>query len=75
MKDYRSEFENSKKEYLEYHTQIKILKQVVQEKNENITMQMNELEGWMVLYDKSKKDLKEKIVNIGENLDNVAIIF
>ena len=60
LKDYRSEFENSKKEYLEYHTQIKILKQVVQEKNENITMQMNELEGWMVLYDKSKKDLKEK---------------
>ena len=24
---------------------------------------------------KIKKDLKEKIVNIGENLDNVAIIF
>lgn len=60
MEDYRYEFENSKKEYLEYHTQIKILKQVVQEKNENILMQLNEVEGWIVLHEKIKKELKEK---------------
>ena len=58
--DYRYEFENSKKEYLEYHTQIKILKQVVKEKNENIYMQLNEVEAWAVTNDKIKKQLDEK---------------
>lgn len=45
---------------MEYHTQIKILKQVVTEKNELILMQLNENEGWVVMYDKLKKELKEK---------------
>jgi|LauGreDrversion4_2_1035121.scaffolds.fasta_scaffold495757_1 hypothetical protein len=60
IKDYRYEFENNKKEYLEYHTQIKILKQVVTEKNEIIIMQMNEIETWVVMHDRLKKELKEK---------------
>jgi hypothetical protein len=64
LKEYKFEFENSKKEYLEYHTQIKILRQVVGEKNENILMQLNEIEGWFVMHEKVKKELKEKNAHI-----------
>ena len=60
MVSFRSEFEISKKQYLDYLTQIKILKQVVQEKNENILMQFNEVESWVVLHNKIKKELREK---------------
>ena len=45
-------FDNSKKEYIEYHTQIKILKQTLEEKKENIYMLTEESDMWRSELDK-----------------------
>ena len=61
MKDLETElietknlFENSKKDYIERHTQLKILKQSLNERNENIEMLSEEVETWMTEYEKEK---------------------
>jgi chromosome segregation ATPase len=47
LNEFKNIFENSKKEYIEYLTQIKILKQSLTEKNENIEMITEEVQMWM----------------------------
>ncbi len=46
LKDFLSQHENSKKDFIEFHTQIKIMKQSIQQKNENILMLTEETEIW-----------------------------
>jgi chromosome segregation ATPase len=45
-------FDNSKKEYIEFHTQIKILRQTLEEKRENIEMLTEEVDTWRTEYDR-----------------------
>ena len=45
-------FDNSKKEYIEFHTQIKILKQTLEEKRENIEMLTEEVDIWRNDYER-----------------------
>lgn len=47
LENYKKIFDNSKKEYIEFYTQIKILKQSLLEKNENIQMVTEEVGTWM----------------------------
>ena len=38
--------ENSKKEYIDFYTQIKMLKQLIEQKEENIMMLTEEVDTW-----------------------------
>jgi len=54
IKNYQDFSESSKKEHIEYHTQIKILKQYLDEKEENIHMVTEEMSQWMNEYLKER---------------------
>ncbi len=54
IKNYQEFSESSKKEHIEYHTQIKILKQSLDEKEENIHMVTEEMNQWMKEYLKER---------------------
>ncbi len=58
LKSLEDNFDNSKKEYIEFHTQIKILKQSLEEKKENIEMLSEEVETWRFAYDKELMEHK-----------------
>ncbi len=52
--EYQEQNESTKKEHIEFHTQIKILKQALDEKEENILMCVEEMNQWMVDYMKER---------------------
>jgi hypothetical protein len=48
----KKQFDESKKEFIDFHTQIKILRQTLEEKKENIVMLTEEVEIWRNEYSK-----------------------
>ena len=56
LKDYQDTNESSKKEHIEFHTQIKILRQSLTEKEENIQMVTEEVKQWMYEYMKAREN-------------------
>ena len=69
LEDCNLQVKNFELEHIEYHTQIKILKQTLEEKDENIEMLTNEVETWI-------NDLyKERIAhyNAEQNISNLEI--
>ena len=55
LKDYQETNESSKKVHIEFHTQIKILRQSLVEKDENIQMVTEEANQWWYEYVKTKE--------------------
>ena len=55
MSDFKSDFEVSKKDNIEHVTQVKILRQIINEKNENIHMLSEEVENWIYQLEMEKK--------------------
>jgi len=55
LKDYQEANESSKKIHIEFHTQIKILRQSLIEKEENIQMVTEEANLWKYEYEKARE--------------------
>jgi hypothetical protein len=54
----QKDFDNNNKEFINYETQIKILKQSLEEKMENILMLAEESDIWRLAYENEIKDHK-----------------
>jgi chromosome segregation ATPase len=73
LNDIKNIFELNRKDHIEFHTQIKILKQSLNEKTENVYMLTEELNTWMTMYhnvNKAFDESKKRIYAIEEKLDS-----
>jgi hypothetical protein len=73
LNDIKNVFELNRKDHIEFHTQIKILKQTLMEKTENVFMLREEVNTWMLMYGNICKDhdeAKKRIYALEEKLDS-----
>jgi predicted transcriptional regulator len=73
LDDIKNIFELNRKDHIEFHTQIKILKQSLNEKTENVYMLTEELNTWMVMYKnicQTYDEAKKRMYAVEEKLDS-----
>jgi hypothetical protein len=72
LNDIKNVFEHNKKDYIEFNTQIKILKQVIVEKNENVNMLTEEMLTWMTHHHEEKEkrtNFQQQVKVLEERVD------